>query len=165
MRILVLNGPNLNRLGKRNPAVYGTTSMEQVMLNLQQAFPDVLFTYRQTNHEGCLIDILQDAVAEKEDIQSGDKEGEAVSGIIINPGGLCHTSVSLRDAVEDTVSAGIKVVEVHISDISKRETFRNVSLLSEVCSKSIIGQGTDGYRQAAMWLIERPEKENTAQQE
>ena len=123
------------------------------MLSLQEAAPEVSFTYYQSNHEGCLIDRLQEAVIEKEEIDCGDKDGEAVGGIIINAGGLSHTSVSLRDAVEETRDAGIRVVEVHISDLTKRESFRQKSLITEVSSKAIIGQGTDGYRQAAIWLI------------
>ncbi len=148
MRILVLHGPNLNRLGKRNPAVYGHTTSEQLMLSLQEQFADVCFSYCQSNHEGVLIDTLQSALEEREAFLCGDTESEPIAGVVFNPGGLCHNSVSLRDAVEDTVTTGIPVVEVHISDITKRETFRQQSLLSDVCTASVIGQGIQGYTEA-----------------
>jgi 3-dehydroquinate dehydratase-2 len=154
MRIQIINGPNLNRLGKRQPEVYGTTTAEQIMLQLQQQYPDVYFTYFQSNHEGCIIDSLQQLMEEKENIETGDTEAEPVAGVVINPGGLCHTSVSLRDAVEETVQAGIQVAEVHISDISKREPFRQHSLLSEVSTFNIVGHGVKGYTEAVKRIIE-----------
>ena len=152
MRILILNGPNLNRLGKRQPEVYGTTTMEQVMTDLQRRHPDVCFTYLQSNYEGFLIDTLQTLIAERDAYVQGDSEDEPVAGVVMNPGGLCHTSISLRDAVEDAVTSGIPVVEVHISDISKRESFRRKSLLTEVCTHAVIGQGINGYAEAIEWL-------------
>ena len=154
MRIQIINGPNLNRLGKRQPEVYGTTTAEQIMLQLQQDFPDVCFTYFQSNYEGCIIDKLQALMEEKEDIATGETDGEATTGVVINPGGLCHTSVSLRDAVEETVQAGIQVIEVHISDISKREPFRQHSMISEVSTSSIIGHGVKGYTEAVKRITE-----------
>lgn len=143
MRILILNGPNLNRLGKRNRDIYGSTSMEQALVDIQRAFPDVYFEYRQSNHEGDLIDYLQ---------QTMDDE-TGITGVVLNAGGLTHTSVSLRDAVEDAMSEGVRVVEVHISDIRARETFRRESLLTDVCAHSIIGHGINGYKEAIQWLI------------
>ncbi len=98
-------------------------------------WPDVHFVYQQSNHEGDLIDQLQAF------------EGD---GIVLNAGGYSHTSVALRDAVEESE---VPVVEVHISDISKREAFRQVSLLTDVCAHSIIGKGTDGYLKAVEWLL------------
>jgi 3-dehydroquinate dehydratase-2 len=139
MKILIINGPNLNRLGKRKPEIYGSKTMEDVLAEIRSAQPDTEVEYMQSNHEGDLIDKLQETDAE---------------GIIINPGGLCHTSVSLRDAVEETGDRGIKTVEVHISDISKREAFRRESLLTRVCAHNIKGHGTDGYKEAAQWLKE-----------
>lgn len=147
MKILILNGPNLNRLGKRNPNIYGNESMEQVVLGIQTAFPDLYIEYRQSNHEGDLIDWLQGASAQNE-VQSS----VLYDGVILNAGGLSHTSVSLRDAVEDAMAQGLRIVEVHISDIYTREAFRQHSLLTDVCAHSIIGHGTKGYQEAIQWL-------------
>lgn len=137
MKILILNGPNLNRLGVRKPEIYGSKSMAQILLEIQQTWPDIHFVYRQSNHEGDLIDWIQEA--------------HDVKGIVLNAGGYSHTSVALRDAIEDSE---IPIVEVHISDISKRESFRQVSLLTDVCAKSIIGVGTGCYAQAVKWIID-----------
>lgn len=135
MQILILNGPNLNRLGTRKPAIYGARTMAQILIDIQQQWPDVHFVYRQSNHEGDLIDWIQQA---------------EVDGIVLNAGGYSHTSVALRDAVEE---CEIPIVEIHISDITQRETFRRISLLTEVCAHSIIGHGTDGYKEAVEWII------------
>ena len=134
MRILILNGPNLNRLGLRKPEIYGSKTMAQILLEIQRIWPEVRFTYYQSNHEGDLIDQIQAF------------EGD---GIVLNAGGYSHTSVALRDAVEEST---VPVVEVHISDISKREPFRIISLLTDVCAHSIIGHGTDGYSEAVKWI-------------
>ena len=144
MKIVIINGPNLNLLGKREPAIYGTRSMEQVLVDIQRAHMDIHLTYLQSNHEGDLIDWIQEhgcASLEKE-----------VDGIVLNAGGYTHTSVALRDAV---ACAEVPVVEVHISDISQREEFRRISLLTDVCAHSIIGHGTDGYNEAIEWLLEK----------
>ena len=125
----------MNRLGIRKPEVYGIKTMAQILLDIQRDLPDVYFTYFQSNHEGDLIDQLQTF--------DGD-------GIVLNAGGYSHTSVALRDAVEE---CDVPVVEVHISDITKREPFRRTSLLTDVCAHSIIGKGTDGYLQAVKWLL------------
>ena len=135
MKILILNGPNLNRLGTRKPEIYGTQTMAQILLAIQRQWPEVFFTYVQSNHEGDLIDAIQDF--------DGD-------GIILNAGGYTHTSVALRDALED---CEVPVVEVHISDIRQREPFRQQSLLTEVCAHSIIGHGTKGYEEAVQYLV------------
>ena len=135
MRILILNGPNLNRLGTRKPEVYGTRTMAQILLDIQRQWPELYLTYYQSNHEGDLIDQIQAF------------EGD---GIVLNAGGYSHTSVALRDAVEE---CEVPVVEVHISDITKREPFRQTSLLTDVCAQSIIGKGTDGYLKAVEWLL------------
>ncbi len=145
-RIVILNGANLNCLGRREPAIYGRKSMEQVMLELQQAYPDIHFTYYQSNHEGDLIDRLQEPL-----VESQKSKVESISGIVLNAGGYTHTSVALRDAV---ALCPVPVVEVHISDISKREPFRRVSLLTDVCAHTITGHGTDGYREAVQWLLD-----------
>jgi 3-dehydroquinate dehydratase-2 len=149
MKIVIINGPNLNMLGKREPSIYGTRSMEQVLVDIQRVHMDVHFHYLQSNHEGDLIDWIQNY-----GIEAMRREGDEATGIVLNAGGYTHTSVALRDAV---ACAEIPVVEVHISDISQREDFRRVSLLTDVCAHSIIGHGTDGYKEAVEWIIERVE--------
>ena len=146
MKVLILNGPNLNRLGLRKPEIYGSKTMAQILLEIQQMWPDVHFVYQQSNHEGDLIDWIQDAA---KPLQDGSSNLQ-VQGIVLNAGGYSHTSVALRDAVED---CAVPVVEVHISDIKAREPFRQVSLLTDVCAHSIIGKGTDGYLKAVEWLL------------
>lgn len=148
MRIVILNGPNLNLLGKREPHIYGTQSMEQVLVDIQRTFPEVHFEYYQSNHEGDLIDWVQ---------KYGllNLNDEPCDGIILNAGGYTHTSIALRDAV---ACCRIPVVEVHISDIAMREEFRRVSLLSDVCTHAIIGEGVDGYKQAVEWFLLRNKK-------
>jgi 3-dehydroquinate dehydratase-2 len=135
MKVLILNGPNLNRLGLRKPELYGTKTMAQILLDIQRALPEVHLMYFQSNHEGDLIDQIQ--------AFDGD-------GIVLNAGGYSHTSVALRDAVEE---CEVPVVEVHISDIKAREPFRQNSLLTDVCAYSIIGKGTKGYEEAVQHLI------------
>ena len=137
MTILILNGPNLNRLGVRQPEIYGTKTMAQILLEIQRNHPDLQLQYRQSNHEGDLIDYIQDF--------DGD-------GIVLNAGGYSHTSVALRDAVVDCDKP---VVEVHISDTTRREAFRKVDLLVDVCARTIIGHGIDGYKEAVDFLIAR----------
>jgi 3-dehydroquinate dehydratase-2 len=149
MKILIINGPNLNLLGKREPSIYGTRSMERVLVDIQRAHMDVHFHYLQSNHEGDLIDWIQNY-----GIEAMRREGDEATGIVLNAGGYTHTSVALRDAV---ACAEIPVVEVHISDISQREDFRRVSLLTDVCAHSIIGHGTDGYKEAVESIRERVE--------
>ena len=145
MRIAIINGPNLNLLGRREPAIYGTRSMEQVLVDLQRAYTYIYMEYRQSNHEGDLIDWVQEFGGMKTSLHA-----EPVDGIILNAGGYTHTSVALRDAV---ACATVPVVEVHISDISQREEFRHISLLSDVCAHTVMGHGTDGYREALEWII------------
>lgn len=119
--------------------------MEQVMVDLQRAYTYIYMEYRQSNHEGDLIDWVQEFGGMKTSLNT-----EPFDGIILNAGGYTHTSVALRDAVACTT---MPVVEVHISDISQREAFRRVSLLSDVCAHTIMGHGTEGYREAIEWLI------------
>lgn len=132
--ILILNGPNLNLLLRRDPALYGTRSMEQIVLDLQRQHMEVHFTCRQSNHEGDLIDWLQQA--------------EDYTAIILNAGGYTHTSVALRDAIELCL---VPVIEVHLSDITQRETWRQQSLLSEVCCQTIYGK--DCYEKAVDYTL------------
>ena len=123
--------------------------MEQVLVDIQRAHMDVHFHYLQSNHEGDLIDWIQNY-----GIEAMRREGDEAKGIVLNAGGYTHTSVALRDAV---ACAEIPVVEVHISDISQREEFRRQSLLTNICAHSIIGHGTDGYKEAVEWILERVE--------
>lgn len=152
MKILILNGPNLNRLGLRAPDIYGTRTMAQILLDIQRRWRDTHFLYRQSNHEGDLIDWIQEA-NDQEPLTNDHRPttNDQPIGIVLNAGGYTHTSVALRDAVEDS---RIPVVEVHISDITKREPFRQQSLLTDVCAHTIIGKGTDGYSEAVEWLLE-----------
>ena len=140
MKIAILNGPNLNRLGKRKTEIYGTQSMAQILLDIQQTYPDLYLTYKQSNHEGDLIDWIQEL---------------EVDGIVLNPGAYAHTSIALRDAIED---CAIPIVEVHISDITKREPFRQHSLLTDVCAHNIIGIGTECYAKGVEWIINEKNK-------
>ena len=159
MKIVIINGPNLNLLGKREPAIYGTRSMEQVLVDIQRAHMDIHLTYLQSNHEGDLIDWIQaygqnclEDTSLQDSKQSAYSLEKEVDGIVLNAGGYTHTSVALRDAV---ACAEVPVVEVHISDISQREEFRRTSLLTDVCAHSIIGHGTDGYNEAIEWFLEK----------
>ena len=155
MKVLILNGPNLNRLGTRKPEIYGKKTMAQILLDIQKRWPEVHFVYRQSNHEGDLIDWIQstnDGMSRTDVLNDEPAALNDVLGVVLNAGGYSHTSVALRDAVEE---CEVPVVEVHISDISKREAFRQVSLLTDVCAHSIIGHGTDGYQEAVEWLLEK----------
>ena len=149
MQILILNGPNLNRLGLRKPEIYGSKTMAQILLEIQRTLPDVHLIYKQSNHEGDLIDWIQEANGGLINGENGDAALNDIKGIVLNAGGYSHTSVALRDAVEESE---VPVVEVHISDITKREPFRQTSLLTDVCAHSIIGHGTEGYEEAIRWL-------------
>ena len=132
MKIIIINGPNLNLLGKREPEIYGNLSFENYFEGLQKDFPQITLTYYQSNVEGELINKLHET-------------GYTFDGIILNAGGYTHTSVALADAV-----AAIKtpVIEVHISNIFAREEYRHVSLLAKHCKGSISGFGLMGYQLA-----------------
>ncbi len=137
-RILLLNGPNLNLLGRRETDIYGNMPFEVYLENLRTEFPQLALEYLQSNYEGYLIDKVQ---------EYGFIPG---TGIILNAGGLSHTSVSLRDAV---AAIPAPVVEVHISDIYTREPFRWHSYLTDVCVAHFIGQGLEGYKMGISFLI------------
>ena len=136
MKILILNGPNLNLIGKREPEIYGNVSFETYLPQIRERFPQHEISYFQTNHEGVLIDQLQAA----------DGQYDAV---VMNPGAYAHTSIALADCIR---AIGIPVVEVHISDISKREPYRRHSFTAEACVKSIMGLGLKGYDEAVLAL-------------
>lgn len=131
MKILILNGPNLNLLGRREPDIYGSQSFEAYLEELQRAFPEQELIHEQTNHEGVIIDLLQEYGFGKAD------------AILLNAGGYTHTSIAIRDAVS---AIDTPVAEVHISDISRREPFRRLSYLSDVCAFTVMGHGLDSYR-------------------
>ena len=140
--LLLLNGPNLNLLGTREPEVYGSTSLADIerAASAQAAAAGAAISSFQSNHEGALIDR----------IQAAKKEG--VDAIVINPGGLTHTSVSLRDAL---AGVAIPFIEVHISNIHQRETFRHHSYLSAVAAGVICGLGVDGYTAAIAFALKK----------
>lgn len=150
MRIIIINGPNLNLLGRRETSIYGTLSMEQVLLDIQRTYPEVYFEYYQSNHEGDLIDWIQAFGTEQQ--ESAEAKSEKAIGMVLNAGGYTHTSIALRDAV---ACSEVPIVEVHITDITQREEFRRVSLLTDVCAYTIMGQGTNGYKQAIEWIINK----------
>ncbi len=135
MKILIINGPNLNLLGKREPQIYGNLSFEDYFEQLKQRF-DIGLTYFQTNLEGEIIDQIQESDAD---------------GIVLNAGGYTHTSVAIRDCIS---SVSIPVVEVHISNIAAREEFRHTSILSPVCVGCIFGFGMKGYDLAINYFLD-----------
>ena len=132
MEILILNGPNLNLLGKREPEIYGNVSFEDFLPRLRSRFPQHQISYFQTNHEGVIIDKLQEA------------DG-FYGGVVMNPGAYAHTSIAIADCIR---SISVPVIEVHISDISKREPYRRHSFTAEACIKSFMGLGLEGYAEA-----------------
>ena len=129
MKIAIINGPNLNLLGTREPSVYGSETFEDYFKQLQPLFPAINFTYYQSNVEGELINELQ-------------RLGFSYDGIIINPGGYTHTSVAIGDCIAAITTP---VIEVHISNVHAREDFRKISHVSAKCKGSIIGLGLKGY--------------------
>ncbi|TVQ13658.1 MAG: type II 3-dehydroquinate dehydratase [Balneolaceae bacterium] len=144
MRILVVNGPNLNMLGKREPALYGHQTLHDLELKLKEAFALHSFEFFQSNHEGDLISQLQRL-----------PESNEYDAVLINPGGLSHTSVSLRDALS---LLSVPKVEVHLSNIHAREEFRHHSITAGACDAVIAGMGLDSYSlgvQAAELIIKK----------
>ena len=147
MRILVLNGPNLNLLGVREPDIYGDRSFAALEAMIRRTAEELgaeveLF---QSNHEGALVDKIQDAL-------------HTADGILINPAAYTHTSVAILDALK---AVALPTAEVHLSDISRRETFRQFSYVSLYAQKVIYGKGFEGYREGLQWLCETVRKEKS----
>lgn len=138
MKILVLNGPNINMLGIREPGIYGKRSFSDLLDLLEQtaAEEDVEIEQYQSNHEGCLVDKIQESYGRYD-------------GIVINPAAYTHTSIAILDALK---SVGIPAVEVHISDVDAREPFRQISYAGLACEHTIKGHGLEGYREAILYL-------------
>ena len=139
MRILVLNGPNINMLGIREPDIYGKETYADLLSLLQRSAEEFSITidHYQSNHEGCLVDQIQQAYG-------------VYDGIVINPAAYTHTSIALLDALK---AVGIPAVEVHISDVAQRENFRQISYIRPACQKTISGHGIQGYSEAIAYLI------------
>jgi len=142
MKISIINGPNLNLLGRREPDKYGTISFEDYLTSLKSLYRDIDFDYFQSNVEGELIDEIQ-------------KRGFSSDGIILNAGGYTHTSVAIADAI---ASVKAPVVEVHITNIAAREDFRHLSLIARNCTGSVSGFGLDSYRLAVEALLTKSDK-------
>ena len=144
MKILVLNGPNINMLGIREPGIYGKETFQDLLtlLNQWQTEYDVTIEQFQSNHEGAMVDNIQEAYTR-------------FDCIVINPAAYTHTSIAILDALK---SVALPAVEVHISDVSQRESFRQISYAGMACEKTIMGQGLDGYRQAIAYLAEKYNK-------
>lgn len=140
-RILIINGPNLNLLGRRQPEIYGHTTMAEILDGLNAEYPQIQIDYYQSNHEGDIIDRLQEA--------GYGPEKNRPDGIILNAGGYTHTSVAIADAV---AAIDIPVIEVHLSDVANREPFRRHSYLTPVCRATITALGPAVYSQALKTL-------------
>ena len=132
MRILIINGPNINLLGKREPSIYGSVTFEDYLAELRKAYKDIEINYFQSNIEGEMIDCIQQA-------------GFEADGIILNAGAYTHTSIALQDAIRAVTAP---VIEVHISNVHSREDFRHVSMIACACKGVICGFGLNSYRLA-----------------
>ena len=141
MKFLVINGPNINMLGIREPGIYGRNNFADLLALLEQTAMDegVQIDHFQSNHEGCLVDKIQEAFG-------------VYDGIVINPAAYTHTSIAILDALK---AVRIPAVEVHISDVDSREEFRQISYAGRACIKTIKGHGIEGYREAIKFLKNR----------
>lgn len=140
MKLLIINGPNLNLLGMRQPEIYGSESMEQYLEFLNECYPDTTIEYFQSNHEGDIID----------QIQNIGYSTDEYAGIVLNAGAYTHTSLAIADAI---AAVKLPVVEVHISNVAAREEIRRRSLIAPVCKGTIAGFGMDSYRLAIEALL------------
>lgn len=138
MKIAIINGPNLNLLGRREPDIYGSQSFEDYFELLKQDYPQLELEYFQSNHEGAIIDKLHEV-------------GFSYDGIILNAAAYTHTSIAISDAIK---AIDTPVIEVHISDIYKREEFRHISWMEAVCVTSFVGHGMESYRMAIEAFIQ-----------
>lgn len=137
-KVLIMNGPNLNLLGVREPDIYGKTTMDDCLARLRSDFPDLTIEYFQSNHEGALIDKLHEVGFDPE-----------MKGVVLNAGAYTHTSLAIADAIK---AIAVPVVEVHISNISSREEIRHRSLITPACKGIIAGFGMDSYRLGVLSL-------------
>lgn len=142
MNILLIHGPNLNLLGTREPAKYGNANSEKIVADLQSKFPDCNIAYFQSNAEGELVNAIQKA---KDNFQ----------GLLINAGGLSHSSISMADAIR---SIGLPCISIHITNIYQRESYRHQDIIGEACKGAIVGLGTDGYQLAMECLLDEIQK-------
>ena len=140
MKILVLNGPNLGLLGRREPELYGRESLADVEARMRKKFPKAVFTFVQSNHEGAIVDELNKVL------------GGSHDGVVINPGAYAHSSYAIRDAI---AAVNVPVVEVHITNVHAREEFRRKSVIAPVCTGVVAGLGTAVYDLAVQFLLER----------
>ena len=138
MKIIIINGPNLNLLGKREPHIYGRQSFEEYFLKLQEDYPHIILHYFQSNSEGKIIDKLHEV-------------GFSYDGVILNAGAYTHTSIAIADAI---AAIRTPVIEVHISNVYEREAFRHHSYLSPVCRGLVVGLGLKGYELAIRFFLE-----------
>ena len=156
MHILIINGPNLNLLGHREPGIYGAQTFEDFLETLRQAYPDVQIDYFQSNHEGDIIDRIHlagygdDANLSLHSDATKGSNPSPCDGIILNAGAYTHTSVAIHDAIK---AVPIPTIEVHISNVLTREEFRHHSFISPVAHGIIVGFGIDGYRLALEGLL------------
>lgn len=137
MKILVINGPNLNMLGKRNPKLYGKMTLDEINKNLEEDFPKMEFEFFQSNFEGEIIEKIHTITSDN------------YLGLLINPGALAHQSIALRDALE---ILDVKIAEVHLSKINKREAFRKTNYIADVVTKQFIGEKYKSYYKAVKYL-------------
>lgn len=137
MKIQIINGPNINLLGKREPSIYGSVSFEEYLSGLRNKYPEIQVDYYQSNIEGEMINVIQ-------------QTGFEVDGIILNAGAYTHTSIALQDAIRSITAP---VIEVHISNVHARESFRHISMIAGACKGVICGFGLDSYRLAMETLL------------
>ncbi|MGL4642152.1 MAG: type II 3-dehydroquinate dehydratase [Cetobacterium sp.] len=138
MKILIINGPNLNFLGKREPEIYGNKTLDMINNEIEVLGKNLglELAFYQSNHEGCIIDKIQDSY-------------EKIDYLIINPGAFTHYSIGIRDAI---LSTNLKTIEVHLSNVYSREEFRHKSVISDICIGKITGFGSEGYKMALQYL-------------